>query len=266
MKRSSIILGFLSVILIWPGTFIFADETQTIDQIVKKTNKASYYLGHDGRSLVRMTITDSKNRTRIREMVMLRLNKTDGGDQKYYLYFKKPSDVRKMVFLVHKRVKRDDDRWLYLPALDLVKRIAASDKRTSFVGSTFFYEDVSGRNIDDDDHEIKNSHKEYFVIQNTPKKPDTVEFSSYTMWINKQNYIPVKIEYLDKDGKLYRVIEALDIKTIQGFPTVVKMRARDLVSKGETIVEFKNIKYNIGLKDNIFTKRYLRKAPRVVRR
>ncbi len=84
-----------------------------------------------------MTITDAQGKERRREFVILRKDKEDGGNQFFYVYFFKPSDVRKMVFMVHKYVDRDDDRWLYLPALDLVKRIAAADVRTRFVGLTF---------------------------------------------------------------------------------------------------------------------------------
>jgi len=58
--------------------------------------------------------------------VILRRDVADGGDQKFYVYFLEPADVRKMVYMVWKHTDRDDDRWLYLPALDLVKRIAAS--------------------------------------------------------------------------------------------------------------------------------------------
>ena len=103
--------------------------------------------------------------------------------------------------MVWKHIKADDDRWLYLPALDLVKRIAASDERTSFVGSDFFYEDVSGRGLDEDVHELLETSDNYFVIKNTPKRPDDVEFSYYKMWIHKKTFLPIKTEYFDKTGE-----------------------------------------------------------------
>ena len=62
------------------------------------------------------------------------------GEQKFYVYFHQPADVSKMTFLVWKHLDKDDDRWMYLPKIDLVKRIAGSEKRTSFVGSDYFYE------------------------------------------------------------------------------------------------------------------------------
>ncbi len=247
------------------GLSVHAEETPSVDEIIDQANKAAYYSGDDGRSKVKMTITDDQGREREREFNILRHDVSDGGEQDFYVYFKKPSDVRKMAFLVHKHIDRDDDRWLYLPALDLVKRIAASDKRTSFVGSHFFYEDVSGRGVAEDSHEIVEVTDTHFVIKNIPKDPDSVEFASYTVWIDKNTYMPMKAAYVDKSGNNYREVEALEVTEIQGFPTVTKSRVRDLANGGETISEFTDIEYNIGLDEKIFTERYLRKPPREAR-
>ncbi len=164
--------------------------------------------------------------------------------------------------MVWKHIDRDDDRWLYLPALDLVKRIAASDKRTSFTGSHFFYEDVSGRNIEEDRHELVEVTDRYFVLNNIPKDPKTVEFSSFKIWIDRNTYMPMKAEYLDERGKKYRIVEALEVKVIQGFPTVTESRVQDLKSGGNTVTKFSDIQYNINIPDRVFTERYLRRAPR----
>lgn len=238
----------------------------TVDEIINKANLAAYYGGDDGRAKVVMTITDGQGRIRTSEFVILRKDIKDGGEQKFYVYFKKPSDVRKMVFMVHKHIDRDDDRWMYLAKLDLVKRIAGSDKRTSFVGSNFFYEDVSGRGVDEDHHELLEETDKFFVVKNTPQKPAGVEFASYTVWIDKQSFLPLKAEYFDREGRKYRVVEALETETIQGLPTVLKSRVQDLLTGGETVSEFKNIKYNIGLNEKIFTERYLRRPPKEARK
>jgi outer membrane lipoprotein-sorting protein len=245
---------------------LHAAEGPTVDEIIHRANLSAYYAGDDGRADVTMTITDVQGRTRIREFVILRRDVADDGNQQFYVYFRKPSDVRKMVFMVHKHMGKDDDRWLYLPALDLVKRIAGSDKRTSFVGSHFLYEDVSGRSVNEDVHELVETTADHYVLKNTPKNPAGVEFSSYTVWVDKKHFMLVKAEYLDKDHRKYREVESLEIKNIQGFPTVVKARVRDLATGGETVSVFKNIRYNLGLKDKIFTERYLRRPPREVRK
>jgi outer membrane lipoprotein-sorting protein len=171
-----------------------------------------------------------------------------------------------MVFMVHKHIDKDDDRWMYLAKLDLVKRIAGSDKRTSFVGSNFFYEDVSGRGVAEDRHELVEETDKAYIVKNVPKNQAEVEFASYTIWIDKQSFLPVKAEYFDREGRKYRVVEALETEIVQGFPTVVKSRVQDLLSGGETVSEFKDVRYNLGLKEKIFTERYLRRPPREVRK
>jgi len=238
----------------------------TVTEIVERANHAAYYGGDDFRAAVKMVITDARGRERERELVMLRRDTADGGDQKFYVYFEKPGDVRGMVFMVHKHPGRDDDRWLYLPALDLVKRIAASDKRTSFVGSHFVYEDVSGRGVDEDSHELIETTESRFVIQSTPRDPAGVEFSSYVMWIDRATFLPMKAEYKDRQGRPFRQVEALEVETVQDLPTIVKSRARDLITGGETVTAFTGIRYNLGLEDKIFTERYLRRPPRELRK
>lgn len=233
-----------------------------VQEIITKANNAAYYAGADGRSDAKITITDSQGRTRTREFTILRLDVEEGKDQKYYVYFRKPEDVRDMVYMVWKHLDQDDDRWMYLPALDLVNRIAASDKRSSFVGSDFVYEDVSGRSLTEDDHELVEDGDTYFKIKNTPKNPGAVEFSYYDIWIAKDTFIPYKAVYYDKQGELYRTVEATKIETIGDHPTVTQSRVTNASSGSTTIAEFTNIKYDIGLTDDVFTERYLRRAPR----
>jgi hypothetical protein len=242
-----------------------------VDTIVNKANLAAYYHGDNGKAKVKMTITNKQGQKRLREFVILRKDTKDGGDQKYYVYFQKPADVRKMVFMVHKHTDKDkdDDRWLYLPSLDLVKRIAASDKRTSFVGSDFLYEDVSGRNLAEDVHELIETTEKYYVVKNTPKNPDTVEFNYYNVSIDRKTFLPMEMEFYDKKDKLYRTIKSVKVENIEikdgdktiTLPTVTKSVVSDLNTSSTTEMEFSDVKYNIKLED-IFTERYLRRPPR----
>jgi hypothetical protein len=240
-----------------------AQQVPDIQTIVNKANIVAYYQGDDGKAKVKMIIIDKDGQKRERQFNILRKDVSDGGDQKYFVYFELPADVRGMAYMVHKHAdpKTDDDRWLYLPALSLVKRIAAGDKRTSFVGSDFLYEDVSGRSLEEDTHELTQTTDEFFVVKNVPKQPDTVEFGYYNVWIDRKTYVPMKMEFFDKENKLYRVIESKKVETIQGFPTVVKSVVSNLKTGGKTEMEFSNVRYNINLGD-IFTERYLQRPPR----
>jgi outer membrane lipoprotein-sorting protein len=234
----------------------------SVEEIVTKANNISYYQGKDGSAKANMIVTDAQSRTRQRQLTIYKLNIQQGGDQKYYVYFHKPNDVKGMSYVVWKHAGKDDDRWLYLPAMDLVRRIAASDKRSSFAGTTFLYEDISGRSIDLDAHELVAGDPAFYTIKNTPKDAAVVEFSNYTVRIDKNNFVPMKAEYFDKAGKLYRTVEALEVKEVQGYPTVTKMKASDLNSGASTITEFSEIKYDINIQDDMFTERFLRN-PRI---
>lgn len=236
-----------------------------VNEIVQKANHSSYYLGQDGKARVNMVITDSQGRERNRNFVILRKDMgsdADDGEQKFYVFFNRPADVNKTAFMVWKHVGADDDRWLYLPALDLVKRIAATDERTSFVGSHFFYEDVSGRNPEEDTHMLLEETDNYFIVKSVPKKPDQVEFSYFKSYIHKISFLPVKSEFYDKNDKKYREYIAEKVDTIQGHPTITKARVNDLLSGGHTTLSYSMVKYDTGLPDDIFTERYLRSAPR----
>ncbi|MCK5580467.1 MAG: outer membrane lipoprotein-sorting protein [Candidatus Omnitrophica bacterium] len=257
MRKITILITAIILVL----SLAVPAKALTVDEIIDKANLTSYYAGADGMSDVKMTITDSQGRQRFREFRILRLNVKEGAAQKFYIYFKKPSDVAAMTYMVWKQTGRDDDRWLYLPALDLVRRIASSDKRSSFVGSHFVYEDVSGRGVQADVHELVEEIDGLYKIKNTPKESRGVEFKYYFVWIDKQNFMPMKAEYYNAQNKLIRTIEAVEIQDIQGYPTVVKSKTVDLERAGETLMEFSNISYDVGLTDNIFKERYLRKAP-----
>lgn len=241
-----------------------AQTDLTVQEIVNRASAAAYYQGSDGRAEVSMTITDEQGRERAREFVILRtdVEDRDNGDQRFYVYFNRPADVNRTAFMVWKHIGEDDDRWLYLPALDLVKRIAASDERTSFVGSHFFYEDVSGRGPDEDDHVLVEETDTFFVVESTPKNPDNVEFAKYRNYIHKESFIPVKTEYFDGSGGIYRTYTAEAVETIEGQPTVIRSRMDDTTIGGFSTLRYRDVDYDVGLPEDIFTERYLRQPPR----
>jgi len=261
--RSSALVPVLAAaaLALTPGPSLGQDLTEVGD-IVQRANLAGYYAGADGRTRVQMTIADAQGRERVRRFVILRRDVVDGGDQDYALLFDRPADVRNTVFLVKKHVDADDDRWLYLPSLDLVRRIAAGDKRTSFVGSHFVYEDVSGRGLEEDSHELVETTDAFYVVKNVPVDAGSVEFSSWTVWIDKESFLPIRMEYVDESGEVYRTIEALDVAEFGGYPTVITLQVSDLRSGGSTVSEFSNVEYDLGIPESVFTERTLRSPPR----
>ncbi len=249
--------------------------TPTVDEIVAEANRVAYYQGADGSARVTMKIIDSGGGERVKEFTILRRDDPPpegatgeaedyAGDQRFYVYFHLPADEHRKAFLVWKHIEGDDDRWLYLPALDLIKRIASTEKRTSFVGSHFFYEDVSGRSIKDDNHQLVETTENYYVLRGTPKDPESVEFAYYKMWIHRGSFVTVRVQYFNATDELYREYSAEKVETIQGFPTVTQAKMRDVARNAETIVTYRDVKYDVGLPAEIFSdaERYLRNAPR----
>ncbi len=241
-----------------------AEEPPTAQEIAERASAAAYYQGADGKAAVSMEIEDSQGRTRRRAFTILRtdIGDEDNGEQRFYVLFSRPADVRDTAFMVWKHNDRDDDRWLYLPALDLVKRIAASDERTSFVGSHFFYEDVSGRGPSEDEHALAETTELYYVLDSTPKDPGAVEFARYRNYIHKETFIPVQTEYFDAAGEVYRTYRATRVETIEGKPTVVASEIADARIGGKTTLSYTSVDYDIGLPEDIYTERYLRTPPR----
>ena len=240
-------------------------STNDANEIMKNSHLAYYYAANDGVAEVTMTLIDKKGKERNREFSMLRLDIEDGGNQKYYTYFKKPSDVSRLVFMVHKTAAGNDKRWIYVPAVDLVKPISADDKNSSFVGSDFSYEDVSGRHWTEDNHTFVEENdldgKQVFVIESVPKTAYK-GFARKISYIDKVTNLPLKEEYFDKNNKLVRIFTAEKVVEVDGIPTITIRTIENLKKGSKTIVDFSKITYNVGLEDNIFTERYLKTPPR----
>src|SRR3990170_7882178 len=169
---SFIILGFTFLIFIL-SHLAYSQENLTADEIIRRSQAAFYYPGSDMLARVLMKLITKDGKERIRDLTMLRKNLDKGGEQRYFIYFHTPPDVKDMTFMVWKYPGKDDDRWLFIPAIKLVKRIAANDKRSSFVGSDFSYEDVSGRDAEEDNHSILKEEvfngKDTYVIKSVPE-------------------------------------------------------------------------------------------------
>jgi outer membrane lipoprotein-sorting protein len=266
MKQLSILAGILMLFLISVSSVSgWAADAQ---EIMKKSHLAYYYAGDDGISEVTMKMFDDEGKVkRTREFTMLRFDEAEGGAQKYYTYFKQPSDVARLTFMVWKNPDANDSRWLYVPAVDLIKQISADDKNSSFVGSDFTYEDVSGRHWTEDTHTILSESedldgKDTYLISSKPKDPDYEGFAEKKTWVDKESYLPLREEYYDEDGELVRVFTADKVESPDGITTVTQRSMENVEKEQKTTVYFDSIKYNVGITDDIFTERYLKNPPR----
>jgi outer membrane lipoprotein-sorting protein len=262
MKNTRLLSVLALLALMAVGATVSAQEDAA--EIMKKSHLAYYYAADDGLADVTMTLVDKKGKERNREFTMLRLDIEEGGRQEYYTYFKKPSDVSRMTFMVHKTPDGNDARKIYVPAVDLIKPISADDKNSSFVGSDFSYEDVSGRHWTEDAHSLTGEQefdgRTVWVIESVPN--DGKGFARKVSYIDQENLLPLQEEYYDDKGNMVRRFTAVEIAEIDGVTTMTVRKMEDLKKGSHTIVDFSSIKYNVGITEELFSDRYLKNPPR----
>ncbi len=265
MKRSGNALALIvASAALLAGVSLVGAAEKSAEEIMKEAHLNLYYAATDGRAQVDMELTDKRGKTRKRSFIMLRLDVEDGGAQKYFTYFTAPGDVRRTSFMVWKNPDADDSRWIYIPALDLVRRISAKDKGSSFVGSDFTYEDVSGRHWTDDNHKLLRNEtvegRDFYVIESVPKQKDS--FAKKITWVSVDRILPEREEYYDKKGELVRVFKAEKIEEIDGIQTVTVRSMENKKKKSSTTVSFSKVEYDVGVGDDLFTERYLKAPPK----
>jgi len=239
----------------------------TAAEIAKRSLDAYYAAGSDLRARVSMRIVNAQGGERKRELVMLRKNRGSAGAQRYYLYFHTPPDVKGTAFLVWKYPSRDDDRWIYIPAIKLVRRIAASDRRSSFVGSDFTYEDISGRDVADETHTLVRHEaiggRDCYVLESVPT--GKADYAKRVSWVDAERWLPIQEKYLDARGREIRVFTADKVEEIGGHWTATQRTMRTLASGQRTEVSFSEVSYDRNLPESLFTERSLSEPPGLVR-
>ncbi|MBI1745952.1 MAG: outer membrane lipoprotein-sorting protein [Acidobacteria bacterium] len=262
-------LSFMLLMPVLPCIHAFAQNKPAATEIVQKSQEAFYYSGNDMKSNVTMELITADGKKRTRVLTMLRRNDPGTANQKYFLYFHEPGDVRRMAFLVWKYPEKDDDRWIFIPAVNMVRRVAAKDSRSSFVGSDFTYEDISGRDVPADTHTLLREERlgdaDCYVIQSVPKA--ATEYTKKLAWIDKKTFLPLKEEYYDAQNQLARLFTADKIENVAGqggkksYQTATKRTMKNVKSGHRTDVTITRVAYDIGLDDGIFSERSLQNPP-----
>ena len=244
-------------------------QNRAAAEIVEKSQRAFYSPGSDMKASVTMELITADGKKRTRVLTMLRKNDPRTTNQKYFLYFHEPGDVRRTAFLVWKYPERDDDRWIFIPAVNMVRRVAARDSRSSFVGSDFTYEDISGRDVSADTHTLLREERlgdaDCYVIQSVPKA--AMDYTKKLAWIDKTTFLPLKEEYYDAQNQLARMFTADRIESIAGqggrksYQTVTKRTMKNVKSGHRTEVTLAGLAYDVGLDDGIFSEGSLQNPP-----
>jgi len=227
---------------------------------------------NDGKSLIQdmqMVLIDKKGRKRTR--VMKSLSKDFGKDERRVMFFKTPADVKNTGFLTYDyaSANKDDEQWLYLPALKKVKRIPSSDKSSSFMGSDFSYHDMVKMNPKNYKFkmlkETKVRGKAAWMIESTPKNSKVRKESGYTKSIDivrKDNYVVVRsIGFMKGGKKKYMDVSRLHKQSgiwVTDEMSMTTKKGKKMLHK--TILKFSNTKINKSISDSEFTTRRLEKG------
>ena len=188
------------------------------------------------------------------------------------MYFRKPASDKGTSFLTWEHKNKDDDQWLYLPALKRVRRISAADKHKSFMGTDFSYNDMAPphpdefthkllgeEKVDDNDcYLVESAHKTY-TGDAAYKNKKKYQYSKMISYIRKDNYMLIKARFFDKKGRESKEFHARDIKKIDGIWTSLVVEMKKLKTGHRTILTTTDIKYNTGIGDKFFSQRELKK-------
>jgi len=215
--------------------------------------------GKDSYAHIKMLLIDKRGNKRLRKMISA--TKDFGKLSKSLIIFQSPESIKGTGFLTWEKENEDDDQFLYLPALRRVRRIVANQKDSQFVNTDYTYEDMQKRKVEKDNHKILKSEKhegyDCWVLESVPKDPETSQYGKVVSWVVKDMYLPVKTEFYDKRGRLEKVQIAKEIKKIDNIYSVLESEMKSLKRDHRTLMKTDDIKYNTGIPDRIFTRRYL---------
>ena len=213
---------------------------------------------------MQLTLVKKNGDKRERKMVSWAMD--EGKDTKKIMFFTYPGDVKGTGFLTwdYDQAGKEDDKWLYLPAMKKTRRISGSSSKTDyFMGTDFTYDDMGGRSVDEDKHtllreETRDGHK-CWVVESVPKDPHEV-YSRKVTWIRQDSDTGVYCEFYDKLGKLHRVMTVTDLQKVEGFWTVMKMEMKNVQSGHSTQITVSEPKYDIKVDKSLFTVAKLEKG------
>jgi hypothetical protein len=174
--------------------------------------------------------------------------------------FLAPPDIARTGLLVWETADGEDDQWLYLPATRRVKRIPASGKKNRFMGTDFAHEDMRPEALARHAYTLIGSELveggDTFVVEARPATPEQARDSGYsrrTLWIRKDSYVTVKVEYYDPAGRLLKVLTARQYVTVRGAAQRAnEMEMHDVQAGSRTIMRVERRMVNRGLPDGFF--------------
>lgn len=263
MKIKTAFATIIGILLI--GSTILAQEPLTARQIVDRSIKANKLSGSEATST--MKIIDNKGRERVRQIAQVSKLIDGGNTEKKLIRFLAPADVKGTGLLTFDYENRDDDMWLYMPALRKTRRIVSTEKAKAFMGSEFSYSDITPPTLNDfqfnllGEEEINGTF--CWKVEMIPHDEDIADengFSKKVSWIGKNDFVIRKSVYYDLDQELHKVLSVLEIQELD--PQNHKYRPIHLEMENKqngrkSILKINQIVFNPNVKNEYFTTRYL---------
>lgn len=265
------ILQFIVVqfIVVLTGLFIsniiVGQTLPTGEEIKKNVNKRDE--GQHQIQNLKMTMINKNGKKQIRDLKSYRKDYSD--QRKTILVFTDPSNVKNTAFMSFDYTdnSKDDDQWLYLPALRKTKRISAANRGDYFLGTDFTYEDIKlGTKMSEDDYTYKSIRHETIdghpcilveAIPKTDKILRELGYSKLYLWIDKEIWMIRQTKYWDVAGNDLKTTYVKDIKKIQGIWTFQALEATNHKNNHKTIMIFGNSDYNTTIDDVKFSEESL---------
>jgi outer membrane lipoprotein-sorting protein len=208
---------------------------------------------------IKMVIQEKDGTPAERLLDQYSLNPT--GSRKSIIIFQKPASVQRTRFLTIENKGRDDDRWIYLPALGRVRRIAGTEGSSSFMGSHFSYDDLSSRDVERDEHTVLREETlgdaECYVIETKPGKAGDWQYARAVSWIGKETFVLMKAEMYNDNDRLIKRLTASNIEKVDGVWTARALRMEDLLKDGFTTLEFTIVQHGKPIPAGVFTTKFL---------
>lgn len=250
---------FLTVLALTAGSvFGQAASAPSADEIVAASRDRIKATTVSTRS--RMIITAKDGSTTERLVDQYTMDAKEG--QRTVIVFLKPASIAGTRFLTVGNQGRGDDRWIFLPSLGKVRRVAASEGSGSFMGTDLSYDDISSADRDSslDDHVLLREEElngsACWVIESKPRSAD-YQYSRMVSWIEKSTKISRKIELYDRKGALLKVLEIGMAEEVQGRMTPKTTKMSNVQTKTSTTIQVELIKYDDKIPEGVFTTRFL---------
>lgn len=241
----------------------------TAEKIMKKNFVSTKVL--DSVSDATFTLINKNGQERVRKTFGTTKLRPNGVDNMRMVRFLSPPDVKGTVTLLIEHSDKDDDIWVYLPALKKVRRLVSSNKKDSFVGTDFSYEDVIGQKVEEWNHRLVKEDEvdgqPCYVIESLPKNETVKSNSGYgkrVTWIRKDNFVMIKGEVSDQALQPLKTFTFTDVQLVdptRGKWQQMRLETDNVQTGHRTVIQFENFKANQNIKDDFFTTRYMEREP-----